>query len=302
MNANVNKDFFRGIYRDLLRRYMTFSYVLGRHFDRAPSRKLASMLYQADLEMTPGMFLSLCFVSAGIVGVMLFIISKLVLTYVIKSPMATQLSVFVAIASFASVCVGFFFSLANKISSKKIEIEREMPFALSYMSILSSAGSTPLKVLSALSIQDYGVLSKEIRKMGYRVYFLGEDAVTAINHLANNTPSVVFRDTLIELGNIIHSGTGMMEFLAERSQDLIDIKKVALKRFMDDLSMFSEMYLLVSMANILAVIGIPMVGLFGLQIGFLTAENLFQLFTYILLPFANILFLAIMEVKYSSLP
>jgi flagellar protein FlaJ len=138
--------------------------------------------------------------------------------------------------------------------------------------------------------------------MGYRVYFLGEDAVTAINYLANNTPSTVFRETCIELGNIIHSGTGMMEFLEERSQEMIEMRKISLKQFMDDLSMFSEMYLLVSMTNILAVIGIPLIGVFGVQLGFLDAGALFMLFAYILLPLVNVLFLAMLEVKYSSLP
>jgi len=196
------------------------------------------MLYQADIEMTPGMFLSVCFLTAAITGAALFTLSALFIAYIIRSPLALPLSALVGAVSASAVVGGFFFTLANKISAKKIEIEREMPFALSYMSIMSSAGSTPLTVLSNLSIQNYGVLSSELRKMGYRVYFLGEDAVTAINNLANNTPSMIFRDTLIELGNIIHSGTGMMEFLGERSQDMIEARRITLKQFMDDLSLF----------------------------------------------------------------
>lgn len=303
MNVNVNqKTGLKALYKALILKYMNLAYLFGSYLDRKSLKKLSSMLYQADIEMTAGMFLSICLMSAAIVGILTFIFSALALTYIVKTPLALPLAAGIGAASFAAVCAGFFFVLINKINTKKIEIEREMPFALSYMSIMSSAGSTPLKVISTLSIQNYGFLSSELRKMGYRVYFLGEDAVTAINNLANNTPSNIFRDTCIELGNIIHSGTGMMEFLEERSRELIELRRITLKQFMDDLSLFSELYLLISMANIIAVIGIPLTAVFGIQLGFLNAEAMFMLFTFILLPLANILFLAILEVKYSSLP
>ena len=306
MSAYANKKGSKAIYqritKQLILKYLNISYGIGKHLDRKEMKKLASMLYQADLEMTPGMFLSMTFMTAAITGIVIFLGAYLTLDYFMKTPLTLPLSILVAAASFGAVCVGFFFYLANKISAKKIDLEREMPFALSYMSIMSSAGSTPLKVIAQLSIQNYGYLSKELQKMGYRVYFLGEDAVTAINNLANNTPSLVFHDILVELGNIIHSGTGMMEFLDEKSGELIEVKKRTLKDFMNDLSMLAELYLMISMVNIMAVIGIPIVALFGMKFGFVTAEFLFLAFTYILLPFANLMFLAVLEVKYSSLP
>ena len=81
-------------------------------------------------------------------------------------------------------------------------------------------------------------------------------------------PSPMFRDICLDIGNIIRSGTGLTEYLAERSMNLIDIKKISLKAFMDDVTMLSEIYLMITLFTTLA----------------------------------NIIFLALLEVKYSAIP
>ena len=301
MNINKNKS-YKILQRRIILKYMNIAYTFGAFLDRMTFKSLSKSLHQADVEMTPGMFLSVCFLTGGIVGIITFGISDIAFTFLMNTPLAVPLSILIGVVSFGAVFAGFYFSVMNKVSTKKIDIERELPFALSYMSIMSSAGSTPLKVLSSLSLQGYGSISTELQKMGYRVYFLGEDAVTAMNNLAYNTPSNSFRDICLELGNIIHSGTGMIDFLAGKSQDLIEIRRIILKDFIEQLSLFSQLYLMITMTNIFAVIAIPMMGIFNVKIGFLDANAVFMLFTYILLPLANILFLAILTVKYSSMP
>jgi len=294
---------YGGLYKKTLLKYMCFSYSsIGEWLDKRRFKRLSGMLYQADIEMTPGMFISLCLLTAALSAVFVFIISDILLTYVIESLMAVPLSLMVASVTFSAVIGGFFFYLLNRINIKKVEIERDLPFALSYMSIMASAGSTPLKVLASVSIQSYGHISNEFQKMGYRVYFLGEDCITAINNLANNTPSRIFRDICLELGNIIHSGTGLPEYLAEKSQDLISIKRISMREFMEDLSLLAEIYLVIVLFTILSVIAIPIIGVFGLTLISLSANHMFVIFTYILLPLANVLFLALLEVKYSTIP
>ncbi|MBN2251311.1 MAG: type II secretion system F family protein [Candidatus Altiarchaeota archaeon] len=299
---NLTIPSYKKILSRLTLKYMNSVYRVGWRLDRRGYRKLSSMLYQADVEMTPGMFLSLCYVTAGLSGVALFAASDLFLTFVMETDLALPLSVGVGAVTFFAVVIAFFFYLVNRINTKKLGLERDLPFALSYMSIMSSAGSTPLKVLAALSIQNYGYISSEFRKMGYRVYFLGEDSITAINNLANKTPSATFRDICLELGNIIHTGTGMKEFLSEQSANLIEVRKRVIKEFTEDISLFSELYLLVILSTIFAIIIIPLTSVFGISFGFFGPDSMFMIFTYILLPFMNIGFLAMLEAKYSSLP
>lgn len=292
---------YREMQKRLILEYMKLTYRLGGFLDSWKFKKLSSMLYQADLDMTAGMFISLTVVTATLSAVLVFLLSNMLLE-ALSSTSAFSLAALVGFVAFAAVVAGFMFYLINKVNVKKVEIERDLPFALAYMSILASAGSTPLKVLASLSIQNYGHISNEFKKMGYRVYFLGEDSLTAINNLANNTPSAVFRDTCFDLGNIIHSGSGLSEYLAKRSEDLITLKKLAMKEFIEDISMFAEIYLMIILFEILAIIGIPLIGLFGLEVASLNANAMFIIFAYILLPFSNILFLALLEMKYSTIP
>lgn len=301
MNITAQK-YGKRYYDKIVLKYMNLAYRLGSIFDRRKYTKLPTMLYQADIEMSPGMFTSLYLVTASLAAILVFVLSDIILIYVLESMIAIPLSIMMASVTFVAVISGFFFYLHNKINIKKVEIERNLPFALSYMSIMASAGSTPLKVLAALSIQNYGHISNEFMKMGYRVYFLGEDSITAINNLANNTPSKIFRDICMELSNIIHSGTGLREYLEGKSNDLVAIKRLSTKEFIEDLSMMAEGYLFIILMVILALIVIPLMGIFGLTIASLSANHLFMMFTYLLLPFVNILFLAVLEAKYSAIP
>jgi len=52
---------------------------------------------------------------------------------------------------------------------------------------------------------------------------------------------------------------------------MIEARRITLKQFMDDLSLFSECHLSRQHGGTsMAVIGIPLIGVFGVQIGFLT--------------------------------
>jgi flagellar protein FlaJ len=292
----------KSLYEKLLLKYMHIAYVIGKRIEKGNHKKISGMLYQADLDITPGMFISLFLLTAFISAMVMFIVSNLILAILLKSFIAFPLAMLISCVTFAAVVGAAFFYLINIISTKKIEIERDLPFALSYMSIMASAGSTPLKVISDTSVQNYRYVSSEFGKMTYRVYFLGEDSITAINHLANNTPSAIFRDICLDLSNIIRSGTGLSEYLADKSTNLIDIKKIALKAFMEDIAMFAEVYIMISMFTMLAITAIPLINIFGVGIASLSAGAMFIIVTYILTPFINILFIAMLESKYSSIP
>ena len=46
----------------------------------------------------------------------------------------------------------------------------------------------------------------EFKKVLFKVDILGEDVVTAMHSLVDNTPSDLFRDLCIDVTNIIYSG------------------------------------------------------------------------------------------------
>jgi flagellar protein FlaJ len=271
-------------------------FLLGRYLDEIHIPSITNMLYQADMEMTAGMFLSMATISSLLASAPVLVFTFI---YFGASPFVPLLT----LLTLAVVFVGFPFVIYNTISNKKIGLEKELPFALAYMSILSSAGSTPLEILRRMAMEDYGDISREFRKVMYKVDVLGQDEVSAMNDLANNTPSEVFRAISIDLANIMYSGSGMKEYLEAKSKDLLDIKRQAQKEFVDSLAVYAEGYLGgILMIIILAVLGIAMAGALDIPLGPFQPSEVFTLLIYAIIPMVNIMFYLLLEQKYSRAP
>jgi flagellar protein FlaJ len=150
---------------------------------------------------------------------------------------------------------------------------------------------------------DYGHISNEFKKVLFRTDVLGEDAVTAMHSLVNNTPSDPFRDICIDITNIIYSGGGLKGYLEAKSKELMASRRQVYKEFVESLAVFAEGYLGgIIMVITLAVLGIVISGTLGIELGPLTPVQMFNVLIYVVTPVVNIIFLAMLGVKYSTTP
>ncbi len=286
--------------------YKRFCYTFGRSFDRNPNRDIIKLIYQADLEMTPGMFTSLWIVTTILVGFTMIVIAS-ILFLLPQSPFAIPgpapfILLFALIGS-AAIAIGFPFYLQNQIENKKRDIDTQIPYALAFMSILASSGATPLDIIRRIAREEYGQISNEFRKVLFRVDVLGEDVVTAMNGLIQNTPSDMFRDICIDMTNIIYGGGGLKSYLETKSKELMAIRRQTYKEFVESLAVFGEGYLGgVVMTITLAVLGVVISGALGIQLGPFSAHDLFNYLIYLLIPLINLIFLQMLAVKYSTNP
>jgi flagellar protein FlaJ len=286
--------------------YKRFCYTFGRSFDRNPNRDIIKLIYQADLEMTPGMFTSLWIGTTVLVGFLMVIIAA-VLFLLPQSPFsipdpAPFILLFALIGS-AAIAIGFPFYLQNQIENKKRDIDTQIPYALAFMSILASSGATPLDIIRRIAREEYGQISNEFRKVLFRVDVLGEDVVTAMNGLVQNTPSDMFRDICIDMTNIIYGGGGLKSYLETKSKELMTIRRQTYKEFVESLADYGEGYLGgVVMTITLAVLGVVISGALGIQLGPFSAHDMFNYLIYLLIPLVNVIFLQMLAVKYSTTP
>jgi flagellar protein FlaJ len=168
------------------------------------------------------------------------------------------------------------------------------------MSILASAGSSPMDVVRTVAIEDYGEISTEFGKVMYRVDVLGEDGVTAMNHLVRNTSSESFRTICMDLANAMQAGGGLRTYLEMKSKELMDLRGKLQREFVDSLAVYGEGYLSgVVMSVVLVVLMIVVGSALGIDLGPLTPRQMFNLFVYFALPFINIVFLILLWMKYS---
>jgi archaeal flagellar protein FlaJ len=287
-------------------RYKQFCYLLGKRLDKEPNEGIATMIYQADLEMTPGLFLAFLVITAAIAAAFTFFCS--IAVFVLPfSPFSSENPFLYVLgltaAGGGAVAAGFPFYLSSQISNKKIDIEKNLPYALSFMSILASSGSTPLDIIRRVAHEDYGHISTEFSKVLFRVEILGEDAVTAMNGLVNTTPSEVFRDICIDLTNLIYGGSGIQGYLAAKSKELMEIRRRTDKEFVESLAVFGEGYLGgIVMTLTMAVLGIVLSGALGIELGPFTPDQMFFFLIYLGTPLINVIFLLVLGVKYSTNP
>lgn len=286
--------------------YKRFCYTFGRSFDRNPNRDIIKLIYQADLEMTPGMFTSLWIGTTILVGFAMVLVAA-VLFLPSQSPFSIAnpvpfILLFALIGS-AAIVIGFPFYLQNQIENKKRDIDTQIPYALAFMSILASSGATPLDIIRRISREDYGQISNEFRKVLFRVDVLGEDVVTAMNGLVQNTPSNMFRDICIDLTNIIYGGGGLKSYLETKSKELMAFRRQTYKEFVESLAVYGEGYLGgVVMTITLAVLGVVISGALGIRLGPFSAHDMFNYLVYLLIPLINVIFLQMLAVKYSTTP
>ena len=290
----------------LFEQYKRFCYIFGQSFDRDPNRDITKLIYQADLEMTPGLFSSLWLVTSVLCGLVMLIVSVIVFT-IPASPVHTEspLAYILLLTGIgaAAAGIGFPFYLQNEIENKKRDIDRQIPYALAFMSILASSGATPLDIIRRISREDYGQISNEFRKVLFRVDILGEDMVSAMNGLVHNTPSDLFRDICIDLTNIIYAGGGLKSYLETKSKELMAIRRQTYKEFVESLAVFGEGYLGgVVMTLTLAIIMIVISGVLVIDIGPFPPKEMFNYLIYLFIPLINVVFLQMLAVKYSTNP
>jgi len=278
-------------------KYKALCFRFGLHFDKNPQNDLAKSLYQADLEMTPGMFISLAVVTSFLASVLMFFISSLVF-WGSESPLVYIFSL--TFLTFVLCLGGFPFTLYNKVSNKDMNIEHEIPFALSYMSILASGGSSPVELIRRVSEEDYGEVSQEFSKVMFRIDVLGEDGNSAMSHLIRNTSSELLRTICIDLANAMQAGGGLRTYLEMKSKELMEMRRETQKVFVDSLSVYGEGYLSgIVMSVVLVVLMIVICSALGIDLKFMTPHQLFNFFVYFGLPFMNIMFILLLWMKYS---
>lgn len=294
---DIRQAFNTGKSNKYLEKYKMFCYILGKNFDKKPQEEIARSLYQADMIMTPVMFMSLAVVTATIASCIVFLVSVILFRNAVTPLVYIGTLTFL---TFGLTVSGFPFVLYNKISGKNMNIEHELPFALSYMSILASAGSSPMDVVRTVAIEDYGEISIEFGKVMYRVDVLGEDGVTAMNHLVRNTSSESFRTICMDLANAMQAGGGLRTYLEMKSRELMELRGKLQKEFVDSLAIYGEGYLSgVVMSVVLVVLMIVVGSALGIDLGIMTPRQMFNFFVYFALPFINVIFLVLLWMKYS---
>ncbi len=286
----------------MVNRYRRTAYYFFRWVDNKPRPGIVEQLYKADIQMLPGMYIGTIFFTAIIATIAAFAGSYIAFTYFIQTGIGPFLILGVTGSALGASIIAFPLITTGKISSKKVKIESSLPFLLAYMATLSSAGMNPVETIRHVALKDFGPVSLEFRKIVYRFDVLGEDIISSLNYIALNSPSPSLHDILIGISNIMVSGGSLKSYCEQESKQLFDDKKTKLRQFIDSLAAYSEGYVGgVIVTIVLGVIGIVIIGSLGIKVlPFLSTQDVMDIFVFFIVPFVNIIFLAMLELKFSG--
>ena len=201
---------------------------------------------------------------------------------------------------FAFVCstLAFYFYPIYRADALKRELEDELPFTTGYMAILASAGVPPERMFYSLSNLNVPLaVTPEAKDVIRDVNLFGSDIISALEETSKRTPSQRFRETIEGLISTIHSGGNLPAYLRQKSKEYMRLKRISLKKYSDNLSMLSEVYvtLLLTGPLFLVIMLVVMAMLGGGGLGILNPDLLLELLTYIGIPLGAVAFLVILD-------
>jgi flagellar protein FlaJ len=284
-------------------RYRLFCYrVLGERLDRGePDEILADRLKQAGLNETPGMHRSVeiltsvfALVGALVGGLVLFLFFLRIPDWYLYLGLEVGIT-------FGAVFAGFRFLLSTTITNRKDRLDRELPFSLSELSVLASTGTSPIRLMRRMAQRDHDpAMTAEFRKIVYKTDVQGKDLITALAETAKESPSTSVREAFWDLANMIHQGGDLDEYLRNKSDDVLKLKRLIQKEFIERLSTFLDMYVSLVLVGVLMIaVGAFLINALGSTADGLSANELLLLLTFGLVPVAVVMTLVLISMAYS---
>lgn len=177
---------------------------------------------------------------------------------------------------------------------KRREIEEHLPYVLTLISILLSAGVSLRRIFRLLALmEERGRLyfGGEAKNLYRNMEYLGYDVISALKELADRRVSPLLTTSLEGFIATIRTGGDLATFLQEEARGLMRLRRSIIKEFLDNLVMISEIYMAVMVAFPLMLIIMLVimasisggVGLFGMSI-----QDLLTLLIYGMVPMSGV--------------
>jgi len=285
-------------------RYRVFCYhLLGERLDRGePDEILADRLKQAGINASPGMhrsveILTTIFAVAGV-----FVAGLVLFVYLIHVPNWYAYLALTVAVTFAAVLGGFRFLLNTRIANRKDRLDRELPFTLSELSVLASTGTSPIRLIRRMAQRDHDpAMTAEFKKIVYKTDVQGKDLITALAETAKESPSTSVRESFWDLANMIHQGGNLDEYLRNKSDDVMKLKRLIQKEFIERLSTFLDMYVSLVLVGVLMIaVGAFLLNALGSTAVGLDANELLLLLTFGLVPVAVVMTIVLISIAYAK--
>jgi flagellar protein FlaJ len=284
-------------------RYRAFCYrFFGDRLDEGwNAPELSDALRQAGIEVTPGLHRSVVLVTTVLATIVVAIVSTVLFFGILHAPAWYEFAGAVTGVTALSSVLAFRFLISSRISNRRSQLEKELPFTLSELSVLASTGMPPIQLVRRMANRHHDpAVTEQFRAVVYRSDIQGKDLITALSETAKESPSLPLREALWDLANMIHQGGDLDSYLRQKSDDVLKLKRIIQKEFIERLQTFVDMYISLVLVGVLMIaVGAFLINAFGSTAGGLSADELLLLLTYGMVPLAVTITTILISIAYA---
>jgi flagellar protein FlaJ len=188
------------------------------------------LLEKADISMVYQEYYSMVLMNI-IVGYIASFIPTLLL-YLLVPNNITALLILV-ISSIVPIFAGLYYLNLprSKAKTRGKKIDQYLPYATNFINTMSVAGISPAEIFETLStVELYGEIQKEAKKIATEIDMMGVDTVTALKNSIAISPSEKFKEFVQGMLGVIQSGSQLGPYFDRcvdkfMMNDLIDRKR-----------------------------------------------------------------------------
>ncbi len=216
--------------------------------------KLESDLLKAHIQLRPQEYLAYVMFTSLIMAVVGIGIGSFLLFIGFSSgnPVVLLLMFIIALFMFLMPVIVYFILLrspGSKAKKRGKDIDAHLPSAVNFIAALSSADVTVPTIFKELSLRtEYGEIAKEAEWITRDTELLGKDILSAIEDATRRSPSVKWQEFLQGVVTTATSGGRLKPFFLSKSEEYEKERKLFVKKSMESLGLFAEIYVTVGVA------------------------------------------------------
>ncbi len=202
------------------------------------------LLEMADIRMTYEEYYSM-----AIMNMIIAFVSSIIVSFVIYNLFPsniTALVVFLLPSMLTLIVSSYYLSLPDsraKARARKIDIL--LPYVTNFIATMSSAGISPGEIFKRLSTVDlYGEIQKEAKKIAKEIYIMGTDTVTALKHAIERSPSRKFKDFIQGIISTIQSGSDLNEYFKNIVDKYMQEDLLERRKNLESLAIIAEIFVI----------------------------------------------------------
>jgi flagellar protein FlaJ len=196
-------------------------------------------LKRAGMKIYPETYVTLMFMSAvltipvSIVSLILLYLTKMIfLVFLVPTPLF--------------IMIVFMLTPSMKAGERAASLEREMPFAAAYITVMATGGISPYMSTKRLCKVDLmPAMRREAREIMRDVEIFGVDPLSALEDSAKNHPLDTYRDFMAGYASTVITGGDISHFLEAKTHDIFKARSMRIKAAAERLGTLLESFVIV---------------------------------------------------------